>query len=342
VATDRTRWTDGIASALGYSSGIISDVNWWSDRIHPDDSEAVRADTAAAMNDPARSLWAGEYRFRAADGRWLDIYNRSLFVRDGSGKCVRVVGSIIDVTEKKRLEQRLRMADRLSTMGTFAAGLAHEVRNPLTVAIGNLALARRALAAQLTDSLRPLEALLVDAEEGARRVSAVVDGLGMFNKKGDGHADVDVRSVVERALVVAGHDLTSRAKVDLELADVPRIEGDTQQLGQVVLNLLANAQQSLAGASVDDAHLRISLRAHAHHVVLEVEDTGEGILPEHLPRLFEPFFTTKPDGVGTGLGLAICREIVAAHGGTIEAASVHPHGAMFRVRLPFGHPMPGA
>ncbi len=342
VASDRVQWTENITSALGYPSGMVSDLIWWNDRIHPDDRAAVRAMGDDAMSDPGRAIMTTEYRFLAADGRWLDILNRSLFIRDAAGKPVRVVGSLIDVTERKRLEQRLRMADRLSALGTFAAGLGHEVKNPLSATIGNLALAKRALrtlSAELgtrgAGILSDVDAMILDAIEGARRVGAVVDGLAVFNHRGAAHVrEVDLRLVVERALSIAGHDLTRRARVDLDLEAVPLVRGDPHQLGQVVLNLLANAQQSMDGDGAVQQSMRISLCERDRCVVLEVEDSGPGIKDEHMPRLFEPFFTTKPEGEGTGLGLAICKEVVVAHAGTIEAESVRPHGALFRVRLP--------
>jgi PAS domain S-box-containing protein len=273
-------------------------------------------------------------------------------VRSGQGEVTLVLR---DTSDTHTLRQRLMTAERMASLGALAAGVAHEINNPLAFVVGNhaiatesvelaLAAARRGAEARgLVGDLDRAAAALRDAAEGTSRVQHTVRDLKTFSRADDDHrGPVDLGRVVRSALNIADSTIRQRAHLVTDLASVPLVEGNESRLGQVVLNLVLNA----AGAIADDAAertVRVSLQARDGHVVLEVADTGVGIPPELLPRIFEPFFTTKPVGEGTGLGLSICHGIVAALGGEIRVASAVGLGTTFSVILPAtdqAHPAP--
>jgi len=250
-----------------------------------------------------------------------------------------------DVTESRRMEERLRLADRMAGVGTLAAGVAHEINNPLAYVIGNLQFVLERLeplvegAEGETVPVTTLDALaeaLRDASEGAGRVRHIVWGLKTFSR-GDEETTqaLDVRPVLESALSVCFNEVRHRARVRRELGEVARVVANEARLGQVFLNLLVNAAQAIPDGQLE--RHEIALRTFADEkgrVVVEVSDTGSGIAPEHLERIFDPFFTTKPVGVGTGLGLSICHGIVSALGGEIQVESQVRKGTRVRVVLP--------
>ncbi len=238
-----------------------------------------------------------------------------------------------DLTERRQAEA----AQRLASVGTLAAGMAHEVNNPLTFVAANLAFALDRLG-PLRGDPRAEEAAraLEDAEEGTRRVARVVRDLKAVSRLDpEERRPIDVRTEVETALKLAQHELRHRASVVEALGDVPRVEAAEFQLGQVVLNLLVNAAHAVGDADPDGQVVRVTTRTGPDGwAVVEVADSGGGIPDEVLPRIFEPFFTTKPLGEGTGLGLSVCHGIVTGLGGRVEVESAPGRGATFRVLLP--------
>ncbi|MBI2391647.1 MAG: PAS domain S-box protein [Deltaproteobacteria bacterium] len=232
-----------------------------------------------------------------------------------------------DVTERRRVEASLAQADRMASIGTLAAGVAHEINNPLAYVIANLDVMERKLGAP-----DELHALLRDAREGCERVRSIVRDLRTFSRaESDKAAPVDVRRVVDVAINMAQVEIRHRARLIREDDDVPAVMGDETRLGQVVLNLLLNAAQAIPEDSTSHT-IRVGTRKRGGRVEIFVSDDGEGIPNEVLGRLFEPFFTTKPAGIGTGLGLSICRGIVQAHSGSIETEV--GRGSTFYVLLP--------
>jgi PAS domain S-box-containing protein len=258
-----------------------------------------------------------------------------------------VAASIItrDISERKRLETRLAVSDRMASVGTLAAGVAHEINNPLAAVIANLDLVGEALTGLEPDTsdstsgqhLADVRELLVEARSAADRIRHVVKDLKLFSRADEErHGPVDVRRMMESTLRMAATEIRHRARVVQDYGDdVAAVEGNEARLGQAFLNLVVNAAQSIAEGHVDRNEIRVVTRMDGPaRVVLEVRDTGAGIPSEALGRLFEPFFTTKPVGIGTGLGLSICRRIVHEHGGTIEVESTPGEGTTFRVVLP--------
>jgi signal transduction histidine kinase len=238
--------------------------------------------------------------------------------------------------ELEATHARLVQAQRLEAVGQLAAGLAHEVNNPLSFVLSNLGFLRSALEA-LADDGTPTEPgelrdACRDAWSGAERIQHIVRDVTQFARTNQvPQVPVDVRGVLEEALTVARLD--PAFTVVRELGEVPPVWASPHSLGQVFLNLLINAGQALRDAGAQPT-LRVGTHLAADgRVVVEVQDNGPGIAPEHLPRIFEPFFTTKPMGEGTGLGLSICHGIIAALGGSITVESTLGQGTTFRVLL---------
>jgi PAS domain S-box-containing protein len=286
-------------------------------------------------------------------------------VSESTGEQVGVVGVATDVTGHARAEATLReardrlvVADRLAAIGTLAAGAAHEINNPLTYALINVAYVLRHLRAQ-TASDRPvadgddspqlarLVKALEQAENGMERVRDVVRNLLTFSQGNvEKHTLLDVRGVLESSIQMALHEIVHRARLVRDLGELPPVGANEAALGQVFLNLLVNAAQAIPEGDGREHEVRVKActdpDGNAH---VEIADTGVGIPAEILPRIFEAFFTTKAVGGGTGLGLSISYGTVTRLGGTIEVTSEVGRGTCFRVILPpaerWRHSVPG-
>jgi signal transduction histidine kinase len=246
-----------------------------------------------------------------------------------------------DVTERRQLHARLALADRMVSVGTLAAGVAHELNNPLAYVSANLAFVAERLArlepsgtpdpdllAQLDDAVR-------DAREGAERMRVIVRDLRTFSRaEEDRVGPVNLLPVLESCINMAWNEIKHRARLTRDLAPVPPVTGNQARLGQVFLNLLVNAAQAIPEGRASENEIAVRTRPLGDgRLAVEIRDTGCGIAPENLERIFDPFFTTKPPGVGTGLGLPICHSIVASHGGEIEVESAPGRGSTFRILL---------
>ncbi len=243
-----------------------------------------------------------------------------------------------DLTERKQMEARLVRADRMASLGTLAAGIAHEINNPLAFTVANLGhletdvLPRLKLPGGEQDDVRKLVA---DAQLGATRVRDIVRQLKMFSRADEQARPepVDVNRVLESAISMASNEIKHRARLVRDFTEQLMAEAHEGRLGQVMVNLLVNAAQAIPEGNVERNEIRVLTRPHAEGLAIEVRDTGSGIAAENLERLFEPFFTTKPVGVGTGLGLPICQDIVTSFGGRMEVESEVGKGSTFRVIL---------
>ena len=255
----------------------------------------------------------------------------------GAGGELFLVGVIRDVTEARRLEMQLRLADRMASVGTLAAGVAHEINNPLAYISSNLSFIAEQLA---RDELEPearqeLKEAVLESLEGAGRVRGIVQDLKFFARADDDTLGaVDVHRVIQSAMRIVRNEVQHRARITRALEPVPAVRGSEARLGQVVVNLLVNAIQALpTDRPVEENSLRIATRHHGERVYIEVEDNGQGMTPEVQQHIFDPFFTTKPAGVGTGLGLSISNSLVQIMGGWIEVNSAPGRGSTFRLVL---------
>jgi PAS domain S-box-containing protein len=248
---------------------------------------------------------------------------------------------VTDVTESRKLREQLLTSERMASVGALAASVAHEINNPLTVVLGGFRLIAGKLDALARpmgdgDELGDVRRVLADALEAAERIRNVSRDLRIFSRvQEEGQETVDVRRVLESTLRMAQNEIRHRARLITEFGPVPAVEANESRLGQVFLNLVVNAAQSLDEGRVDVNEIRVRVGMDdAGRVAVEIQDTGSGMPPEVIRRLFTPFFTTKPAGVGTGLGLSICHRIVASFGGEIEVESAVGVGSTFRVLLP--------
>jgi signal transduction histidine kinase len=264
-------------------------------------------------------------------------------LRDKRGAALGLVLVVRDLRDVVTLRTRLLTSARLAAVGELAAGIAHEINNPLAYINANLRALRDqwltlAEAWQMEREKPRLEDVFEDgldmldeSLEGVDRTAAIVRDVRAFSHAGAGARErLDPHALVERALRVADPHLRQRATVVRELTPVPCVEGVRRELEQVLLNLVLNAAQSLA----DEGTIRVRTVPRGEEVVISVSDDGCGIAPELLDRIFDPFFTTKPAGEGTGLGLSISHEIVRRHGGRIEVRSQPGQGSEFLVLLP--------
>jgi signal transduction histidine kinase len=235
-------------------------------------------------------------------------------------------------------------------VGTLAAGVAHEINNPLAFVNANLGFALETLEAlppsagatpeAWTRAFEDCRIALREASTGAAQVRRIVQDLKMLSRSTeDRPVPIDVSVALEAALRLARCDLRQRARVTTRIDELPPILGDESRVSQVFLNLLVNAAQAIPEGRPDDHEIEIRLGVEEGRVVLRVRDTGCGIPEENLRRIFDPFFTTKPVGVGTGLGLAISHRIVTALGGEIEVESTVGRGSTFRVAFPAAGPV---
>jgi PAS domain S-box-containing protein len=310
------------------------------------------AEAALGRPPAAVARWLGEGRLAAEVGAvYAGAQERFLLARvegataAGESRLLDVKGSAVrgpdgafhgttlfveDVTAREALERSLRQTERLAGLGTLAAGLAHEVNNPIGVIVARVELLLEdagalGLSREVRDDLQVIR-------NHARRVARITQGLLTFaSQRGGDREAVDLNQVVGDTLAL----FETQARLEgvalrTQLAPaLPPVPGDTVLLGQVVFDLLANAREALAGRG---GTIEIETASEPKGVRLVVRDSGSGIAPEHLSRIFEPFFTTRPDGAG--LGLAVCYGIVRDHGGRIDVESQPGAGTTVVVRLP--------
>lgn len=286
--------------------------------------------------------WTGERQGKHKDGSEVPVHVTAAPVHEESGRVIGIVAIARDLREEKERQERLKEADRLTSIGYLAAGVAHEVNNPLA-AISNFAelLLMEPLSKEMRDDVSAIVA-------ESRRAGTIVRNLLAFARKSvPEKRSTDLRAVIESVLKLKGHQLrAANISVEFDLdASAPPVLVDPHQVQQVLHNLLTNARQAIQHA-YDEGTIRVRLGQVEGAVEVVLEDTGTGIPSEVLPKIFTPFFTTKPVGEGTGMGLPIVYGIVQEHGGVVRAGNwgrppvaggaVGEGGARFVLRLPVG------
>ena len=290
----------------------------------------------AAPPEPGRSRTV-EVEIIRRDGSTLWSELKMSFIRNPDGRPVGILGVMRDITERKKaeeerkeMEQKAQLASRLASVGELAAGIAHEINNPLTGVIGYAELLMH------EDVPEHIKNDLKIIYEGAKRVADVVKGLLTFARQTRPERTVvDVNQVIEIVLRLRAYELeTGNITATARLApDIPATVADAGQLQQVFLNLIINAEMEMRSAH-GKGKLIIKTESVGNTIRISFKDNGPGIAEENLERIFDPFFTTKEVGEGAGLGLSICHGIVAKHGGRIWAESQSGNGATFVVELP--------
>ncbi|MFO0727639.1 MAG: response regulator [Myxococcota bacterium] len=278
-----------------------------------------------------------EAELRLAVDRSLLVSNNAAPVLDEE----QLLGAVIvlrDITENRALERKLEETARLASLGTMAAGVAHEINNPLSALSANASFVLDEILRldRETGSLSETVAAQREILASTARIASIVADLRAFSRP-EKHEDstADVRRAIDWALHTSKHQIRPRARLEVEIGELPRGLGDETRLGQVFVNLLVNAAQAISPGNADGNRVRLSAQVQEDRwIVVEISDSGAGMSEATQRRIFEPFFTTKSPGEGTGLGLSICHGILSAIGGSIHVRSAPGEGTSFEVRIP--------
>ena len=271
------------------------------------------------------------------DGAWMKVTARPL--RDERGAITGAVGVGHDVTKERLANEQLMISDRMASIGMMAAGVGHEINNPLSAVVANLEMAAAEVSALASlvgaDKIRDLADEIRDAYDAAQRVRGIAANLKVFSSvQAESNGSIDVERVLESAARMGWNQVRHRARLVKDYGGVPAAVGVDARLGQVFLNLIINAAQAIPEGAAEHNEIRLRTSVDGEgRIVIDVEDTGAGIPPHVMSQLFTPFVTTKPVGIGTGLGLSICQRLVAAMGGSIWADSTVGRGTVFHVSL---------
>ncbi len=380
--------SDNALRVLDYKpEEMVADPSFWFDHIHPDDVPNIFSSFALTFTEGQQAY---EYRFRARDGRYLWMHDSLRLIRDADGKPLEVVGSLTDITDRKRMEEALQkkgeeqqllinqlqetqaqllQSEKMASIGQLAAGIAHEINNPIGFINSNMGALKTYVNAlcELTESFDQAVQDMPDQEalkdkltllkkqadyeflkddvvdlvreslDGLKRVRDIVQSLKDFAHIGETDWQLaDLHAGIDSTLTIASNEFKYKATIKKEYGQLPLVTCLASQLNQVFMNLLVNASQAITSNGV--ITIRTGISPTEDGVWVEIGDNGSGIPHDILNRIFDPFFTTKPVGKGTGLGLSLSYNIVAKHGGHIEVASEPGQGTRFTVHLPIKPP----
>ncbi len=342
IVDGRRWWGNGFTELFGHAEGEAgSSAPTWTQLIHPDDRSRVLEALDALLASDA-DLWSADYRFQRADGSWAQVEDRGVMVRDDSGRALRMVGGLSDVTDRKAMEEQFNKSQRLEAIGQLTGGVAHDFNNLLTVVLGNA----EVLAEHLVDDPQNQALARMIAGAAERGADLTRRLLAFARKQTLSPRAVDLNDLVSGLDPLLRRVLASGIEVRFEHgSDLPPALVDPALLEHALLNLCLNARDAMPDGgtltittslrSVDAPEAsRDALVNPGDYLSLQVSDTGTGISTEHLERIFEPFFTTKSEGKGTGLGLAMVYGFVKQSGGHVLVHSVPGHGAQFTLLLP--------
>ncbi len=372
-------------NVLGYRpEEMIEDQNFWFEHLHPEDRSEIFSSLAMLFSEGKKTY---EYRFLSSTGQYVWMHDMLKLIRDEQGNPIEVVGSLTDITERKSMEvalqkkgeeQRLLIAqlneaqeqliqsEKMATVGQLAAGVAHEINNPIGFINSNMGSLKNYIETLFSvldqydllvkkfpaghdvtkrfeaiqekadlDFLRTdVQELLGESMDGLKRVKDIVQSLKDFSHVGEVQLiEADIHHGIDSTLNIVMNEIKYSATVIKEYGQLPLVKCLISQLNQVFMNMLVNA----AHAMKQMGQITIRTCQQDDWVIIQFIDNGCGISPEALPRIFEPFFTTKPIGSGTGLGLSLSYGIVKKHGGRIEVNSEINVGTCFSIFLPI-HP----
>jgi len=301
--------------------------------------EAVVAEVGV---DPAEEIAERECTIHSDSGVDVPVAISTSRLNDKQGNPIGLVLIARDLREVANLRSRLVISDRLAAVGQLAAGIAHEINNPVAFVRSNLGALYQILdgvgskipaeiAAELQETLSEGHELIEESLDGIDRVAAIVRDVKGFSHAGDARPErVNLNLLLDAVVRVASPQIPAGCEIELHYTDIPEVRGSTQELQQVFLNLVVNATQAIQSGET----IRMTTFREGDQVVTLVEDTGCGIAPDAIERIFDPFFTTKAVGEGTGLGLAISYQIILNHRGSLSVESELGQGTRFRVELP--------
>ncbi len=338
---------DGFEEVFGYTADQVSnELEWWVEQTHPDDRERVCA-KIEALRERRIEQYSTEYRFRRADGSYADVLERAFVMYNDRDRPVRIVGSLMDISDRRHAEELLRLqqaelahTDRISTMGEVATGLAHELNQPLA-AIANFAEScKQVIDSGAPDSHDKLREWVARIAANTDRAGQMIRRLRAFTRKSEPHrAPVELTELVHDVIELVGSESrrrNMRVRWEPSKEPVPRVEVDPVQIQQVLVNLMHNAFDAARDMPPERRQIVVEAKAQGNAVELSVADQGRGIPREQRERVFEAFYSTKTSGVG--IGLAISRSIVENHGGKLWFSPNPRHGTTFH----FTVPVPGA
>ncbi|MBA3391024.1 MAG: PAS domain S-box protein [Deltaproteobacteria bacterium] len=343
VAEQLTGWTERAACTRA-----ITDVF----QIIDAETRALVADPVAiALRENRVVALASDTLLVRRDGTEVAIADSCAPIRNADGSVSGAVLVFRDMTAElvakqvtEHARRQLVFSDRMAAVGSLAAGIAHEINNPLSYITANLDLVIEEIqemgGGSSSERMLELENMVQDAQKGADRIKKLVRGMKTFSRLEEERRTVtSVTEVMDLAINMTFSEIRHRSRVVKDYKEVPRVQADDARLGQVFMNLLVNAAHSIPVGDMDNNEIRISTSTDAKgRAVIEVHDTGAGIPASQLERIFDPFFTTKPVGVGTGLGLSICHNIITGMHGEIAVESTVGKGSRFTVVLPAASP----
>jgi PAS domain S-box-containing protein len=339
ISSRNLAWSEETYRILGIDPTVEPTIDVILQSIHPDGREVVQHKIERAIQ--VEQDYDHEHRLLMANGSSKSLHVRAHRVNPGPGE-EEIVGAIVDVTETRKAQEALHVAQaelahvtRLTTLGEVTASIAHEVNQPLAAIVTNGEVCLRLLDHEMPNLSEVRETIGAVISSG-RRASDIIRQVRDFSKKTNPEMSrLDISSVIDEAVALLRSEaLNHRVTKRLELAPgLHFVHGDRIQLQQVIINLLINAIQAMA--TVTDRARVVLIRTQQHgadQVLVAIEDTGIGIEPENLSRLFSAFYTTKPDGMG--MGLSICRSIIEAHAGRVWASRNAGPGMTFQFTIP--------
>ncbi|MCC7460188.1 MAG: response regulator [Proteobacteria bacterium] len=271
-------------------------------------------------------------------GAEIPVENTSAILDESGDMSGAVIVFRGDYEDKEKISQQISLADRLTSLGTLVSGVAHEINNPLSVVVANATFVADELEKNTIAGMQGNEDMLdsiKDIQLAAERIRKIVSDLKFFSQpQNDPIKPVDVNGVLDWAIRVTANQVRHCAKLVRDFHGQSYVSGSELRLGQVFVNLIVNAAQSIEKSSFASNEIKISTQSENNRVVIQIQDTGIGMGPDTIKRIFDPFFTTKRAGVGTGLGLSISRGIVNSMGGSISVQSVVGKGTTFEIKLP--------
>ena len=344
LITDALIWRQGLDTLLGWKPASGNTIVFWQKRIHPDD----RARVTASIRDAIKSdtdHWSGEYRFRRADGTYLNVLERAMIRRDKTGGAKRFVGVLMDITARRHLQDQLVRSQKMEAFGQLAGGIAHDFNNLLTAILGYSDLAIGEI-----DGRSTIGKYLSETRTAASRASSLTQQLLGFSRSQPAQPRVvEVNALVsdlERSILrLLGENIAITCEL-LPEDRLAHIRIDQNQFTQIMLNIALNARDAMPEGgrlilrtdivtiSATARHPKIPDLAPADYVVFSLIDNGRGMSEEVKARIFEPFFTTKDDRNGSGLGLATCYGLIRQNGGQIMLESELGQGTAAHIYLP--------
>ena len=351
VTTGTLTWPRGLESLLGFApSHDCQEIGFWFRNIHPDDLASVQSSLREAFIS-STERWSGEYRFRRADGEYLNILERAVIIRDTGGTAVRLAGPMMDVTTRKQLQAQVCRSQRMEAFGQLASGVAHDFNNFLTTILGysDLLLTESAVKGQVASQIKEIR-------DAADRASTLTNQLLAFSRRQALEPTVfEVNGLISNLEGSILRLLGDNISIDCQLHQLKKgahVKVDAGQLTQIILNLAVNARDAMRkGGRLTIATSTLEVTPDSEtspfgtnlppgeYVVIALTDNGRGMSDEIKAHLFEPFFTTK-EAHRSGLGLATSYGIVRQSGGHICAQSALGQGTTFRIFLPRVAPPP--